>query len=171
MLHEDVARNVADGPKALGNATCSAKENRKSLKELALLCLAESKKQCATHSATSNATCCATSDATCCATSGNKANSDLSSFLPTMEDLEADFKSDSLWPKLKVSPSRLEHLQVTVAINRMIDKGLVPPTFTTYAYCERCGLVPLDMEGSFAGCPWCFGYPGEAINQQKRKVA
>jgi hypothetical protein len=73
-----------------------------------------------------------------------------------LDDLRAHAGKD--WPEIESNPAVLECFADIVAIRRMREKGVVPPSYTRKTVCAGCGPVPI-YEGvgpTVEGCPWCF---------------
>ena len=45
---------------------------------------------------------------------------------------------------------------------RMLDKGLLPDSYTERSFCSGCGPVWLWLRGNVIGCPWCKNRSNEA---------
>jgi rRNA maturation endonuclease Nob1 len=60
------------------------------------------------------------------------------------------------WDDIKDDLAALQNFAHSLRVQRMRDRGEVPPEYKFIAYCRGCGPVWLWSSGKVEGCPWCW---------------
>jgi hypothetical protein len=81
---------------------------------------------------------------------------ELQQFNPSLREL-SDLLGEE-WAAVAADPWLLSQWIHTIRVNRMVEAGVIPPSFTEKAYWANCGDVLIDFacNTDLQACPWCF---------------